>query len=179
MLTVIFFLLQARTKLISKFDPEIKESLSKISNTLSSSSIEDFLVELEQSSSKLEIMLKKIDKKREKTLLSELRQLLLLQLSECEDPILGLHISTLIAFQVIHGCVLHATGKFVPQILSVLEKDLDADLYRDFKDSQDLVLQFVSTKEESAKSDLSARMNELFSSYRNKVVQYKKQVSAN
>ena len=165
---------QARTKIISKLDSEIKDSLAKVNNSLTASEIVNFLDELEQCCPKLDIMLKKVDKKRERTLLSEHRQLLILQLTECQDPILGLHISTLLVFQVIHDCMLHATGKFVPQILSLIEKDLDADLFRVLKESQDLVLQFVSTKEDSLKSVLTNKMNELFNSYKTRVVEYKR-----
>ena len=136
--------------------------------------IEDFVNALEEGSPKLDIMLKKIDKKREKTVLSEHRQLLLIQLSECSDPILGLHISVLLTFQTIHEAMVHATGKFVPQILFYLEKDLDNDLYQTFKESQDLVLQFVSTKDETIKTELLGKMSEQFNSYRPKVIEFKK-----
>ena len=119
-------------------------------------------------------MLKKLDKKRERTGLAEHRQLLILQLTECEDPILGLHISTMLIFQVVHDCMLHATGKFVPQILSALEKNVEPDLFKVLKESQDLVLQFVSTKDEAVKSDLSNKMNEMFNAYKTRVVEYKR-----
>ena len=168
--------MKARAKLISTLDTEINENLTVINNSLSANTIGDFLIALEQCSSKFDIMLKKVDKKKERNLLAEHRQLLIMQLSECQDPILGLHISVMIAFQVLHDCMLHASGKFVPQILSFLEKDLDLDLYNVFRECQDLILRFVSIKEESLKSELSIQMSKLFNLFKPKVIEYKKKL---
>lgn len=170
----ILYFSQARTKVIAKLDSEIKEGLTKVNIALNGSEVKDFLEEFEQYSSKFDIMIKRVDKKRERVLLSEHRQLLLMQLNECQDPILGLHISTLFLFQVIHDSMLHATGKFVPQILGALEKHIEADLFKVLKESQDLVLQFVSAKEAPLKDDLSTRISGLFNVYKTRIVEYKR-----
>lgn len=111
-------------------------------------------------------MIKKLDSKKEKVILSENQQSLIIQMSECQDPILHLHISTLLLFQVIHGKMIHASGKFVPQILTFLQTDLDATLFELMKNCQDFVLKYVTAKDDSFRDDLMAKMTDLTNQYK-------------
>lgn len=157
---------QVRAKTINKVDPELKEHFTKLNSELNSTSAEDFLAELESCSSKVDLMIKKVDSKKEKVILSENQQSLIVQMSECQDPILSLHMSVLLLFQLTHNRMLHASGKFVPQLLSFLQKDLDGKLYAILKSSQDLVLQSVSSKEEELKQELLSQMSTLCADYK-------------
>lgn len=141
---------------------------------MNASSVSDFISELENTAPKVDIVIKKVDKKSERTTLLEHRQNLMVQLSECQDAILGLHISTLLLFQVVHDCMLHATGKFVPQILEFLQKDLDDQLFGTLKETQDLIMQYVSTKDEPNKSEIMSKLNDMFASFKNQVIEFKK-----
>lgn len=158
-------------------DSDIKEDFARLNDSLGTDSVDDFLLELEKCATKLEMMIKKVDKKLERNTLSEHRQNLLMQLNECNDPILGLHISILFAFQTINDAILHASGKFVPIILPYLEKELDPALYDQLKQSHDLILQFVSSKVEADKAELTSKMNQLYNDYKLKVIEFKKKPS--
>lgn len=85
-----------------------------------------FIQDLETSASKVNILLKPVDKKREKNLLAEHKQDLLLQL-ESTDPSLILHVSVLILYQTIFGAAIHASGKFVPQLIQIIKSHLEPE----------------------------------------------------
>lgn len=48
------------------------------------------------------------------------RQALIEQLKESEDPALVLHLTSVLLFQASTQCMLHAPGRCVPQIISIL-----------------------------------------------------------
>lgn len=48
------------------------------------------------------------------------RQALIEQLQESEDPALVLHLTSVLLFQATTQCMLHAPGRCVPQIISIL-----------------------------------------------------------
>ena len=52
---------------------------------------------------------------------------LLEQLVQCDDPALTLHLGSLILFQSLTGFAVHASGKFVPQILGHLKPFLTSE----------------------------------------------------
>lgn len=141
-------------------DNEFKNEFLKLNESLNSNDVNIFLSQLEQCASKIDLMVKKIDSKKEKILLSEHQQSLLLQLNECSDSILSLHILVLLVFQMVQHQMLHASGKFVPQILSFLQKETNEQLYSAMKTSQDLVLQYVSLKDETAKEELKVKLDQ-------------------
>lgn len=141
-------------------DSEFKNDFLKLNESLNSNDVNAFLNQLEQCTSKIDLMVKKIDSKKEKILISEHQQSLLLQLNECQDSILSLHILVLLVFQMVHHRMLHASGKFVPQILSFLQKDTDEQLYNSMKNCQDLVLEFVSLKDETEKEQIKVKLDQ-------------------
>jgi hypothetical protein len=49
---------------------------------------------------------------------------LLEQLNQCQEPALGLHLTTLLLFQAATQQPLHASGKFVSAILAYLKPSL-------------------------------------------------------
>lgn len=150
-------------------DNDVKEALTRLNATLNSAQVSDFVHELEENG--LELMIKKVDKKREKNILAEHRAGLILQLSECSDPVLGLHLAVLIVFQTIQETMLHASGKFAPQILQFIDKDLSPELREKFRKSQDQVLKFVSSKDESEeKAAILGELTSLFEEYREIVI---------
>jgi hypothetical protein len=57
------------------------------------------------------------------------RQALLQQLTSSEDPALVLHLTTLILFQAVSQTMLHASGRFVSNILTYLQPHLLAQVF--------------------------------------------------
>ena len=151
---------EARTKIINKLDVEFKNDFLKLNDSLNSNEVKTFIGELDECAVKIDMMIKKIDSKKEKSILSEHQQSLLLQLNECQDSILCLHILVLLVFQMVHHHMLHASGKFVPQILQFQQKDTNDEIYQLIKQCQDYVLQFKATKDDQAKLDIKTKLNE-------------------
>lgn len=179
---------EGRAKVIGRIgDAEVRDSLSRLNNSLAAAEIATFLAELEAACPRLDILLAKkkgVERRREKVLLSEHRQLLLLQLqevgeqqSETRDPILGLHIAVMLVFQATHEAMLHTSGKLLPAILATLAPPLvPAEVYTPLKASQELVLSLVAAaKEETAKRrEITEQLLRLFDEYRPKVVAYRR-----
>ena len=111
----------------------------------------NFLTELDNVLEECEMMLKKLDKKEEKTLLQENRQSLILQLNQANesDFALNLHLSVLLLFQSKTKKMLHASGKFVPQILNFLKPFLNIEVYQTFHECQELVINQIKLEKEN------------------------------
>lgn len=58
-------------------------------------------------------------------LLSGHRASLCAKIGECRDPALCLHLALLIIFQTMTQQIVHASGRFVPQLLQFLKPDLE------------------------------------------------------
>ena len=114
-------------------------------------------------------MLKEVDKKEEKVLLSDNRQSLILQLNQANtsDYALILHLSLLLLFQTITKNMLHASGKFVPQILTFLKPSLDPEKYHIFNACQEAVINHIKLEKEKKlkeKEEVEERLKNLIES---------------
>lgn len=148
----------SRVKIINKFDSELQEPFSQLNSSLNKT-VEEFLIQLDICGGLCDILLKKIDKKREKTLISEHRQNLIMQLTESlDDDPLVLHIAILLLFQSTSKQIIHASGKFVPQLLAYLKPNLDHELFGLLYECEQLVVQQIKDgKDEKIKE----RLNEI------------------
>lgn len=126
---------------------------------MNGSSIEEFVSSVDDALNVLNIMVKKMDKKKEKwrhfsiyfccllsmkilktilfllnrALLESHKQALLNKLGETDDPPLVLHLASLILFQNVTQNMVSASGRFVANILNILEKRLPAEDYQPFQ----------------------------------------------
>ena len=71
------------------------------------------------------MIIKKIDKKKDRQLIIQHKQKLLQQLKETAEPALLLHLTALVLYTAVSGCILHASGKFVSQILGHIRPSLN------------------------------------------------------
>lgn len=76
-------------------------------------------------------------------MLSNQRHSLLAQLDDTTDPALCLHLAVLLIFQTHNQNMLHASGKFVPQIISFLQKQVPLELYQLLSTYQGKYFSFV------------------------------------
>ena len=148
-------------KLISKLEPNLKECLSRLNTSLNAKSVDDFCNELESTSAKCEIMLKKLEKKRERIVISEHRQSLIQQLNESSDAALTLHLSVLLLFQTNHNEIIHASGKFVPQLISFLRPVLDSNTFSLLHNCQELVIKQLTAKDDEEIDVIAKQLNEI------------------
>lgn len=139
-------------------DGPIKDSILQLGK---SSSAASFLESLEtvlppaKKSAKAAYSSANIREEARKSLLQELE-------NSGTDPALYLHISTLLLFSLTTGSLLQASGKFVPQIIAFLSKNLQRDEHLVLKDCQEKVVGLIKMKNgagsEEAREDLLASL---------------------
>uniref|UniRef100_A0AAR2JJQ0 E3 UFM1-protein ligase 1 n=1 Tax=Pygocentrus nattereri TaxID=42514 RepID=A0AAR2JJQ0_PYGNA len=123
-------------------------------SSITAESIEDFVSSLEAAAEECGLLLKKGDKKKERQALLLHKQALLEQLSEAEDPALVLHLTSVLLFQNVTHCVLHAPGRCVPNIISALQPKLPEDQYKLLLQFQGLVVKrLVQSHSQGKKAD--------------------------
>ena len=110
---------------------------------------------------KCEIMFKKLEKKRERIVISEHRQSLIQQLNESTDPALTLHLAVLLQFQANHNQIIHASGKFVPQLISFLRPTLDSNVFALLHNCQELVIKQLNAKNSEEKDSIEQQLNDM------------------
>ncbi|XP_056106207.1 E3 UFM1-protein ligase 1 [Rhinichthys klamathensis goyatoka] len=131
---------EIRLKILAKLSDEVKSPLMKLHNSLNGKAIEEFLSCLETSAEECGLLLKKGDKKRERQALFVHRQALLEQLRDAEDPALVLHLTSILLFQNITHCMLHAPGRCVPHIIGFLQSKIPEDQLKMLSQYQGLVV---------------------------------------
>jgi len=120
---------ESRLKIINNVTAEpLKTALAKVNVTLGELSIVEFLTQAENLASELQILIKKVDKKKDKQLLQSHRAALIEKLQQEEDPAILLHLAVSLAFQNAHQAMLHCSGRLIPQVISFLSPKLDEDL---------------------------------------------------
>uniref|UniRef100_A0A673JUA4 E3 UFM1-protein ligase 1 n=1 Tax=Sinocyclocheilus rhinocerous TaxID=307959 RepID=A0A673JUA4_9TELE len=113
---------------------------SDSSTAITSEAIEDFLSCLEMSAEECGLLLKKGDKKRERQALFVHRQALSEQLKDTEDPALVLHLTSVLLFQNVTHCMLHAPGRCVPHIIGFLQSKIPEEQHKLLSQYQSLVV---------------------------------------
>ncbi|KAF4099097.1 E3 UFM1-protein ligase 1 isoform X1 [Onychostoma macrolepis] len=131
---------EIRLKILGKLSDEVKSPLMKLHNSLNGKAIEDFLSCLEMSAEECGLLLKKGDKKRERQALFVHRQALLEQLRDTEDPALVLHLTSVLLFQNVTHCMLHAPGRCVPHIIGFLQSKIPEEQHKLLSQYQSLVV---------------------------------------
>lgn len=106
-------------------------------------------------------MLKKLEKKRERIVISEHRQSLIQQLNESSDAALTLHLSVLLLFQTNQNEIIHASGKFVPQLINFLRPGLDSNAFSLLYNCQELVIKQLTAKDDEEKEAIERQLNEM------------------
>ncbi|XP_066533559.1 E3 UFM1-protein ligase 1 [Hoplias malabaricus] len=131
---------EVRMKILGKLPDESKAPLMKLHCSVNGKSVEEFLTCLEAVVEECGLMLKKADKKKERQFLQLHKQSLMQQLSSVEDPALVLHLTSVLLFQNVTHCALHAPGRCVPNIISTLQSKLPPEHYQLLVTYQGLVV---------------------------------------
>ncbi|CAE1163552.1 UFL1 [Acanthosepion pharaonis] len=158
---------ETRANVIQKF-PEPSQSLLKKLNASLNKNLGEFSTHLNTvcSPENLGIMLRKPDRKKEKQLLTEHRQTLIVELSSESDPAAALHLASMILFQTFTNSFVHAPGRCVPKIIDFLAEHmspLSHEVLRIFQDLviKDIKLQGEDKEESSDKSEYQRALQEL------------------
>ncbi|KAI0226546.1 E3 UFM1-protein ligase 1 [Lamellibrachia satsuma] len=159
---------EGRLKLLSKIHDKTRIILTKMHASLNGKNLEDFLQQLELmcATDQLEVLLKKPDKKKERQLVLSHREMLREQLRQEDSPAMVLHLVAVLLVQFHKQCLLHAPGRCVPQILTLLRGHLVPEDYDTLLRYQDLVVKQMKLQQndnDSAENnnDLCEQLKEL------------------
>lgn len=145
---------EQRNKIVQECSQEYKSALQALNKAVSSSaSIDDFLDVAESALQACSMILKKIDKKKDRNLILCHKHGLLEQLANCSDPALVLHLAVLIIFTICTQSMLHASGRHVSSILSFLQPQLSPEQAQTLTSYHDLVLKLLSAEGSSSNVD--------------------------
>jgi len=139
-----------RVKIIKDLPSQVAEPAMRLHKAVLGQSAEEFLRLLETDLMELcDVMLKKADKKKDRQIIFSHRHQLLDQMSQCHDPALCLHLAALIIFQHQTGCILQASGRNVPTILSFLKDSLSEEQNSLLASHQALVIAHLKDPQEN------------------------------
>ncbi|XP_030376123.1 E3 UFM1-protein ligase 1 homolog [Scaptodrosophila lebanonensis] len=156
-----------RNKLAQECDAAYRNALLEQNKALNKT-IDDFELATEAVLKACSMIVKKIDKKKDRQLIVQHKEKLQQQLRECNDSALVLHLTALILFTTISGCILHASGKFVSVILSYIRSSLTDPQNALLQRYYDLVLQVLQT---TSDSDELKTANEQLETLKSEVVE--------
>lgn len=107
-----------------------KSIIMELNKSLNKTSLDEFLSTVENTLKGCSMVIKKIDKKKDRLLITQHKEKLLEQLQQCHEPALILHLSVLIIFTHLTNSIIHASGKFVAHILQFIKPSLNAEDYQ-------------------------------------------------
>nr|CAG4635980.1 EOG090X0267 [Eubosmina coregoni]SVE69664.1 EOG090X0267 [Eubosmina coregoni] len=166
---------EARQKLIGELPQKVRPALLALHKATQGASVDDFLSQAETAISACDIVLRKADKKKDKSATSIQRQGLIEQLSTATDAALVLHLAVLLIFHSVTQTVLNASGRFVPQIITFLQPHLPAPTVELLTTLQGLVIQELTSKgDENLLAQVHQSMTELVPRVREAAVTFKK-----
>lgn len=136
---------EGRVNVITKLPEPIQKILTKLHTSLNGKSLDDFNHQLNIicGPEHLGVMLKKPDKRKERQLAFNQRQVLLEQLSSETDPAMALHLTSVLLFHTYTQTLLHVPGKCVPQVILFLKSHMEADKYDELYKQQDLIVRMI------------------------------------
>ncbi|KAM7362586.1 UFM1 specific ligase 1 isoform 2-T2 [Cochliomyia hominivorax] len=140
---------------------DYKPALLELNKALNKS-IDEFVLATENVLKTCSMIVKKVDKKKDRQLIVQHREKLLEQLQQCTEPALILHLTSLILFTTITGCILHASGKFVSQILAFINSSMTDEQNKLLTQYHDLVISVLRLSADSEEyTNASSELQEL------------------
>ncbi|KAF5301590.1 hypothetical protein FQR65_LT08895 [Abscondita terminalis] len=152
---------EQRQKFVNDLPPEHKNPFQTVLKTLSGQNVEEFMAAVEESLTSCSMILKKVDKKKDRLIILNHKHSLLEQLDKSDDPALVLHLSSLVIFITATQSIIHASGRHVSSILSYLKQFLSPEQSAELSTYHDLVMLMLNsgTEAENAKEQLKEKMS--------------------
>uniref|UniRef100_A0A1L8DB94 E3 UFM1-protein ligase 1 homolog n=1 Tax=Nyssomyia neivai TaxID=330878 RepID=A0A1L8DB94_9DIPT len=166
---------EQRSNIMQECSQEYKSALMVLNKSIGGQSVDEFLVACDAALQECSMILKKIDKKKDRSLILSHKHGLLEQLANCTDPALVLHLACLVIYTISTQCMLHASGRHVAAILSFLQPQLQADQAQLLTQYHDLVLKVLTVAEDDAEGkgnllhqleDLMPKVKDIASSFK-------------
>ncbi|XP_048769185.2 E3 UFM1-protein ligase 1-like isoform X2 [Ostrea edulis] len=155
---------ESRAKLISKLPDGVQQNATRLNSSLSGKALDEFYKQLDVlcGPEHLGILLRKPDKRKERQLIFNHRQSLLDHIQRETDPAMLLHLSVVVLFQTFTSNIIHAPGKYVPQIITFLKQYLAPESHQLLVRMQDLVIQQMKLQgEDKDSSEVTAELDQL------------------
>jgi hypothetical protein len=136
-----------RVKLLGQFPKDISEHLIVIHKALNSNKVEEFVLSLEDHLGEAcDVMIRKVDKKKDRQMQFNHRQSLMDQIGTCQEPATILLLVCLVVFQLQTGHMLHASGKLVPILVKSISVQLEEKQKETVHNYQNLIMKhFTAT----------------------------------
>ncbi|KAG5873898.1 hypothetical protein JTB14_005509 [Gonioctena quinquepunctata] len=150
-----------RLKFVNELTPEFKTPLAPLVKTLTGQSIDDFMTAVESGLAACSMILKKIDKKKDRVVVLNHKHQLLEELNKCEDLALVLHLATMIIFTSATQSMLHFSGKHIMGVLAFLKRYLSSEQAVELSAYHDFVTLMLSggSEAENAKEKLKEKVS--------------------
>ncbi|XP_059619732.1 E3 UFM1-protein ligase 1 homolog [Phlebotomus argentipes] len=165
-----------RSSIIQECGQEYKSALASLNKSLGGQSVDDFLMVSENALQECSMILKKVDKKKDRSVILAHKYGLLEQLGNCSDPALVLHLTCLVIFTISTQCMLHASGRHVATILTFLQPQLQTEQAQLLMKYHDLVLKVLTAPEGDveAKSEMLCQLEDLTPAVKDLASSFKK-----
>ncbi|XP_066143344.1 E3 UFM1-protein ligase 1 homolog [Euwallacea fornicatus] len=154
------FNIDQKLKFLNELPGEFRSSFQPLIKSLQGQNVENFMTQLEPALSSCSMIIKKIDKKKDRAAVLNHKHKLLEELSKCEDAALVLHLATLAIFIGATQCMLHASGRHLAAILAFLKPYLSKEQHSEFLSFHDFVTLMLSngSEAENAREKLKEKM---------------------
>ncbi|VEN49343.1 unnamed protein product [Callosobruchus maculatus] len=151
---------EQKLKFVNELPSDFKTPLLQLVKSVSGQNIEEFMTAVEEALAPCSMILKKIDKKKDRAIVLNHKHQLLEQLNKCEDVALALHLATLAIFTTATQCMLHASGRHVSAILAFLKQYLTEEQATELTSYHDFVTLMLSggSEVENAKEKLKEKL---------------------
>jgi len=145
--------------------PTTAQLLQAVNTTLTKQSVDDFLVALEGLSEPCQLStIKKLDKKREKQLLTSHEEDIKNQLISQDQPATALQLAVILLWIQNYQAMLHIPPKMIQVLVSKLKEKLAQPQFEILKDFQTTVVKYLTASEkekEKVHKDLVEKMPKL------------------
>ncbi|KAI5646041.1 e3 UFM1-protein ligase 1 domain-containing protein [Phthorimaea operculella] len=152
---------EQRNKIMNDLTDEYMKPLRALNATLAETSLDLFYQAVDVALSECGMILKKIDKKKDRLLIQNHREKLISELEGCDDPALSLHLAVLAIFTILTQNMLHASGRQVPVIISYLKGQLKDEDFDQLQKYHELVSKFLTASDEDKPEIEETLKNEL------------------
>lgn len=161
-----------RLKFVNELPAEYKNSLLPLLKSLSESNIDEFMLTVEEALKSCSMIIKKIDKKKDRSTILNHKHKLLEELNKCSDLALVLHLALMVVFTTATQCMLHVSGRHLHQILLFLKQYLVPEHFTEFNTYHDYITIMLSKGSEE--ENVKEKLKEMIPSIRNIANEYKK-----
>ncbi|XP_015597629.1 E3 UFM1-protein ligase 1 homolog [Cephus cinctus] len=169
---------EVRQKMLLELPTDVKDPLMTLHKTVTSGSVEDVLAVADGAFAACCLVMRKYDKKKERSTVVGHREALLEQLNSTEDPAFALHLATSVLFTAATQSALHMSGRHVASVLSFLQSFLESGTITTLSKYHDLVLKLLSSPDDATKTEAVKELDDKLQEIKNIANDFKKHLKS-